>query len=210
MRRSGIRKEAAVADSNAISLAVWDVPVPVVAGEKFAIKVGAKSASGKAPAGARVEVSDAKGAVVASATLGDTPLAGTEALHWVALEVPAPHAREVADYTVRLEPASLDAVPTRFSVAVAAKPAYTLTVTVTERDTKAALDGVEIRVGPFCGRTDKAGRAELRVSRGDFLLQLWRTAHIAEPQPVRVGRDDSLELTMVHVPEEHPDARWVR
>jgi hypothetical protein len=69
---------------------------------------------------------------------------------------------------------------------------------------------VEIRVGPFHGRTDKAGRTELRVSRGDFLLQLWRTAHIAEPQPIRVGRDEELELTMVHVPEEHPDARWVR
>ena len=193
-----------------ISLAVWDVPMPVVAGEKFAIKVGAKSLSGRAPPGGRVEVSDAQGAVVASATLGDAPWPGTEALHWTSLEVPAPRDREAAAYTVRLEPASLDAVPTRFSVAVAARPAYTLTVTVTERDTQAALDGVEIRLGPFQARTDKAGRAELRVSRGDFLLQLWRTAHIAEPQPIRVGRDDSLELTMVHVPEEHPDARWVR
>jgi hypothetical protein len=210
MRRSGIREEAAVSSADTISLAVWDVPMPVVAGEKFAVKVGAKSSSGRALAGERAEVIDAKGAVVASATLGDAPWAGTEALYWTSLDVPAPRDRETADYTVRLEPASLDAVPTRFSIAVAAKPAYTLTVTVTERDTKAALDGVEIRVGPFHGRTDKAGRAELRVSRGDFLLQLWRTAHIAEPQPVRVGRDDSLELTMVHVPEEHPDARWVR
>jgi len=199
-----------VSSAETISLAVWEVPMPVVAGENFAIKVGAKSSSGRAPAGGRVEVSDAQGTVVASAILGDAPWPGTEALHWAALEVPAPRDREAADYTVRLEPASLDAVPTRFSVAVAAKPAYTLTVTVTERDTKAALDGVEIRVGPFHARTDKAGRAELRVSRGDFLLQLWRTAHIAEPQPIRVGRDDSLELTMMHVPEEHPDARWVR
>jgi hypothetical protein len=199
-----------MSNTETISLAVWDVPMPVVAGEKFPIKVGAKSLSGRAPAGVRVEVSDAAGAVVASAILGDTPLPGTEALVWAALEVPAPHDREVADYTVRLEAASLDAVPTRFRIAVAAKPAYTLTITVTERDSKAALDGVEIRVGPFHGRTDKTGRAELRVSRGDFLLQLWRTAHIAEPQPIRVGRDDSLELTMVHVPEEHPDARWVR
>jgi hypothetical protein len=199
-----------VADSKTISLAVWDVPMPVVAGEKFAIKVGAKSSSSGPPAGARVEVRDASGAVAASGALGDTPLPGTEALCWTSLEVSAPHDRDVADYTVRLEPASLDAVPTRFSVAVAAKTAYTLSVTVTERDTKAALDGVEIRVGPFHARTDKAGRAELRVSRGDFLLQLWRTAHIAEPQPVRIDRDDSLALTMVHVPEEHPDARWVR
>ena len=42
-RRSGIPKEAAVSNANTISLAVWDVPRPVVAGEKFAIKVGAKS-----------------------------------------------------------------------------------------------------------------------------------------------------------------------
>jgi hypothetical protein len=209
-RRNGIRKEAAVSNTETISLAVWDVPLPVVAGEKFAIKVGAKSLSGRVLAGGRIEVSDTKGEVAASGSLGDTPLPGTEALYWTSLEVPAPRDRDVADYTVRLEPASLDAVPTRFSIAVAAKPAYTLTVTVTERDTQAALDGVEIRIGPFHARTDKAGRAELRVSRGDFLLQLWRTAHIAEPQPIRVGRDESLELTMVHVPEEHPDARWVR
>jgi hypothetical protein len=199
-----------VSNADPISLAVWDVPMPVVAGQNFSIKVGAKSASGKSLAGGNVEVSDATGAVVASGALGDAPLAGTEALYWTALDVPAPRDREVADYTVRLEPENQAAVPTRFSITIAAKPAYTLAITVTERDTKAALDGVEIRVGPFRARTDKAGRAELRVSRGDFQLQLWRTAHIAEPQPIRVGRDDSLELTMVHVPEEHPDARWVR
>jgi len=50
--------------SNTISLAVWDVPMPVVTGEKFPIKVGVKSASGRAPVGGRVEVSDAAGAVV--------------------------------------------------------------------------------------------------------------------------------------------------
>jgi hypothetical protein len=210
MRRSGIREERMVSHEDTISLAVWDVPMPVAAGGKFAIKVGAKSLSGRALTGRHIEVSDAKGAVVASGTLGDNPLAGTEALYWTTLEVPAPRDREVADYTAWLVPEKDEAVPTRFSITIAAKPAYTLTVTVTERDTKAALDGVEIRVGPFHARTDKAGRAELRVSRGDFQLQLWRTAHIAEPQPIRVGRDDSLELTMVHVPEEHPDARWVR
>ena len=47
MRRSGIHKEAIVTEimhSNPISLAVWDVPMPVVAGEMFSIKAGAKSA----------------------------------------------------------------------------------------------------------------------------------------------------------------------
>jgi hypothetical protein len=200
--------------SDTTSLAVWDVPMPVVAGERFAIKVGAKSASGRALAGCRVEVSDPAGAVVAIGTLGDAPFAGTEALYWAALEVPAPARQQRTDYAVRLiprpgEPAE-EAVASRFSVAVAAKPEHRLSVKITERDTAAALGGVEIRLGSFHARTDKTGRAELRVCKGEYQLQLWRTAHIAPPTPITIDGDASIELTMVHVPEDHPDARWVR
>ena len=202
------------AKSNVISLAVWDVPMPVVADERFAIKVGAKSASGHALAGCRVEVSDPAGAVVAIGTLGDAPFAGTEALYWAALEVPAPARQQRTDYAVRLilrpgEPAA-EAVASRFSVAVAAKPEHKLHVKITERDTAAALGGVEIRLGSFHARTDRTGRAELRVCKGEYQLQLWRTAHIAPPTTITVDGDASVELTMVHVPEDHPDARWVR
>jgi hypothetical protein len=206
--RNGIREDRIVSDKNSISLAVWDVPMPVVAGEKISIKVGAKSASGRKLGGCRVEVSDATGAVVASGQLGEAPLAGTEALYWTALDVPAPAQHQAAEYSVRLVPD--DAIATRFSVAAAAKPEHRLSVTVTERDTAEALGDVEIRLGPFHARTDKTGHAELRLCKGDYQLQLWRTAHIAAPQPLSVTGDLSLELKMVHVPEEHPDARWVR
>src|SRR5258708_3926942 len=91
-----------VTDQNKTSLAVWDVPMPVVAGEKFEVKVGAKSASKRKLAGCRVEISDAAGTVVASATLGEAPLAGTEALYWTALDVPAPAQHQVTEYAVRL------------------------------------------------------------------------------------------------------------
>ena len=200
-----------MSEPDTISLAVWDVPMPVVAGEKFTIKVGATSSSRRELAGYRVAVTDASGALAASGALGEAPLPGTEALYWTTLEVAA-LTQEAADYEVRLIPGATidDAVATRFSVAAAAKPAYTLTVTVTERDTKEPLDGVEVRIGPFQARTGKDGQAALKVTRGDFQIRLWRTAHIAEPRPIRVGRDDSVELTMLHVPEEHPDARWVR
>ncbi len=160
--------------ADTISLAVWDVPMPVVAGERFSIKVGATSGSGQ------VEVSDATGAVVASGTLGETPWAGTETLHWVALDVPAPAKDGVIKYTVRCGSAE-----TWFSVVAAAKPEHVLTVQIAERDSKAALDGVEIRLGPFHARTDKAGHAELRVCKGQYQLYLWRTAHISSPQPIR-------------------------
>ena len=200
--------------SDTTSLAVWDVPMPVAAGERFAIKVGAKSASGRALAGCRVEVRDPAGAVVAIGTLGDAPFAGTEALYWAALEVPAPAREQLADYAVRLiprpgEPAE-EAVASRFSVAVAAKPEHRLSVKITERDTAAALADVEIRLGSFHARTDKAGRAELRVCKGEYQLQLWRTAHIAPPTPLTIDADASVDLTTVHVPDDPPDAPLVR
>ena len=180
------------------SLAVWDVPMPAIAGEKFAIKVGAKGASG------RVEVIDSAGAVVASGAIGDAPWPGTEALRWVALELPAPKT-EITRYTVRCGTSE-----TWFSVVAASKPEHTLTVQITERDTKEALAGVEIRLGPFHARTDKTGRAELRVATGEYRMELWRNAYIAPAKPIGIQGDTSVELTMLHVPEEHPDARWVR
>jgi len=197
---------------NAISLAVWDVPMPVVAGEKFSIKIGAKSASGRALAG-RVEVIDSSGTVVATGTLGDAPWPETEALYWAALDVRA-LTQQFAEYAVRFIPdprePAYDALATRFSIVATAKPEHKLTVKVTERDTAAALGGVEIRLGPFRARTNSAGRAELRVCKGEYQLQLCRTAHIAPAKPIKIEGDTSIELTMVHVPEDHPDARWVR
>jgi hypothetical protein len=182
------------------SIAVWDVPMPVTIGETFTIKVGVMHASGET-----VEVCDASGLVVASGTFGGERLPETEALYWTALDVPSPTKAEVAQYTVRAGDTS-----SRFAVAAAPKPEHRLTVAVTERETAAPLAGVEIRLGPFRARTDSAGRAEMRVSKGDHRLHLWRTAHIAEPQQIAVEGDAELRLTMLHVPEEHPDARWVR
>ncbi len=200
--------------SNAISLAVWDVPMPVVAGEMFSIKVGAKSASGLALAGCRVEVSDSSEAVVATEVLGKAPLPETEALYWAAIYMPAPAQQQFAEYAVRLmsnadDPAH-NATATRFSVKVTAKPEHKLTVKVREQTTAEALGGVEIRLGSFRARTNAAGQAELLVCKGEYQLQLFRTAHIAPAQPIDIKGDASVELTMLHVPEDHPDARWVR
>ena len=55
-----------------------------------------------------------------------------------------------------------------------------------------------------------SGHAELRVCKGEYQLHLWRNGHLASPQPIRIDGDMRLALTMLHVPEEHPDARWVR
>jgi hypothetical protein len=184
----------------ATSLAVWDVPMPVAIGETFAIKAGAIGSKG-----AKIEVSDASGRVVATGTLGNEALPGTDSLYWTTLELPAPAKEEATEYTVRTDGAS-----SRFAVAAAPTPACTLTVTIVERETKEALGGVEIRLGAFHGRTDKTGRASIRVAKGNYRLKLWRNGHIAPARAVSIDGDVTLALTMLHVPEEHPDARWVR
>ena len=201
-----------VSEANSISLAVWDAPVPVVAGETFAIKVGAKAADARALTGCGIAVSDASGAMVASGNLGDAPWPGTEALYWLALSVPAPATPQLAAYEVRLvdAPGEAEAAATAFTVVAAARPEHSVAVKITERDTSKPLADVEVRLGPFHARTDENGRAELRVCKGDYQLRMWRAAHIAAPQPLTVGGDTHLDLTMQHVPEAHPDARWVR
>jgi hypothetical protein len=142
---------------------------------------------------------------VASGALGNESLAGTEALYWTTLEVPAPAKEEVKEYTVRAGAAS-----SRFAVAAAPKATHTLTVSIVERETKEALGGVEIRLGAFHARTDKDGRASVHIAKGNYQLKLWRNGHIAPNRPVSIDGDMTLALTMLHVPEEHPDARWIR
>lgn len=201
-----------MSDATTISLAAWDAPVPVVAGEMFAIKVGAKAADGRALAGCRIEVSDASGAVVATGALGDSPWPGAEALYWCALDVPAPAAPQVTPYQVLLAdaPGGTDVAATVFTIVAAGRPEHTLAVNVTEQDSRKPLANVEVRLGPFHARTDATGHAELRVCKGAYEVRLWRAAHVAAPTTLTVAGDSALALTMRHVPEEHPDARWVR
>ena len=184
------------------SIAVWDVPMPVVAGETFAIKVGVKSA---AEPNGNVEVCDNHGKVVASAKLNREPWPGSEALYWAALNVPAPASNGSAEFTVRCANAS-----SRFSVSAAAKPEYRLTVKVAEKGSAAPLADVEIRLGAFHARTDAAGRAELKICKGAYQLLAWRWAYDASAMPIEIAGDAIVEVTMTHVPEDHPDARWVR
>lgn len=190
---------------NRASIAVWDVPLPVVAGASFQVKVGVTSPSGAALAGREVEVCDRHGKVIASGRLGDTPWPETEALYWVELSVPSPAAREVAEFAVQVSGAS-----SRFSVASMPKPDHTLTLTITDQDSAVPLGDVEIRLGAFHARTGENGRAEVPVCKGAYRLELWRNGYHAPPMQIEIDRDTTVQIAMVHVPEDHPDARWVR
>src|SRR5437773_5224734 len=116
-------------DTLQTSLAVWDIPTPA-AGERFSIKVGAKSSAGCALSARRIEVLNGE-AVVAAAHLGDAPWPGTDALFWAEVELQAPDKPGLMTLAVRFDATELDepheGVSLPFKVAVVARPEHTLT-----------------------------------------------------------------------------------
>jgi hypothetical protein len=194
------------------SLAVWDVPSPVVAGKRLVIKAGAKSAADYPLFGRAIEVCDASGAVVARGTLGDAPLPGTGALYWTAVELAAPETKGVATWTVRFAADGLDlpheGADTAFSTAVVPPPEHRLTVKVIEQATAKPLAAVELRLGAYRGTTSASGTAEIALPKGRYQLHVWKAGYDAPPRPVEIGADAFVEVTAAVVPEEDPDARW--
>jgi hypothetical protein len=200
------------AEPHTITLAVWGVPDAVAAGERFVIKVGAKSSAGCALTGCRIDVCDAAGAPAASAALGDTRWPGTDALHWSELTLTAPSHEGRASWSLRLDaaefsPPHADAAAS-FSVAVVAPAEHTVTVRIIADG--APLDACDIRLGPHRTATDASGEAQVRIAKGRHALQVWKAGYEVPVTPVEVTADAVIELAAVRLPEEDPDAYWTR
>jgi len=191
------------------SLAVWDVPATVAAGERFAVKVGAKSSAGSALAGRRIEVLDGQGSVVASGSLGDDPWPGT-ALLFAEVKLAAPNVPGLLPLAVRFDAVELDephlGAPASFSVAVVARPEHRLTVQV-------AAGGVPIaeayiRLGPYRATTDAKGTAEISMAKGRYQLQVWKAGYDTPATPLDLQADAFVQVEAKPQPDEHPDSVW--
>ena len=196
----------------ASSLAVWDIPSPVVMGDRFTIKVGAKSAGACKLAGSAIAVCDETGAKVAGGRLQETPLPGTSALYWTQVELVAPAAAGMVSWSVKFEAAEQElphhGASSSFSVAVVKPPEHRLTVKVIEKDTTAAIEDAHIRLGAYGAATDQAGRAELEMPSGIYDLHVWKVGYETPPMTVEIKADATLQVEIIKVPEEDPDAAW--
>jgi hypothetical protein len=194
------------------SLAVWDIPSPVVMGMPFEIKVGAKSAADCALTDTSIEVCDEIGAVAAHGRLGETPWPGTSALYWTAIELIAPRTEGLSRWSVRFAAAELalphDGAAVQFSVTVVKPPEHRLTVTVIEKESKAPIEDVQVRLGAYRGATDSSGVAEVMMPKGAFELHVWKAGYEAPAQAVDICADISVQVEASIIPEDDPDAAW--
>jgi hypothetical protein len=194
------------------SLAVWDIPSPVVMGERFEIKVGAKSAGDYELKGYEIEVCDKDGTVVARGQLQDTPWPGTTALYWTTVDMIAPDQEGLSGWSVRFAAADLaiphDGAVAEFSVAVVRPPEHRLAVKVIEKESRAPIEDVQVRLGAYRGATGQLGLAEIMMPKGAYELHIWKAGYEAPSQTVDIDQDTSLEVEASIVPEADPDAAW--
>jgi hypothetical protein len=195
------------------SLAVWAIPSPVVMGERFNIKVGAKSSAGCELSGEKILIRDQSGAVIAQGSLRDTPWPGTSALYWTEVEVPAPAQEGMFWCTVNFAAAEIETphegASSKFSVAIVRPPEHRLTVEVLEKDTKAPIEDAQVRLGAYRAATDPSGRAEVAMPKGTYDLTVWKVGYEAPGRIVDIHDDVSVQVEVVIVPPENPDAAWL-
>ena len=194
------------------SLAVWDIPSPIVKGERFAIKVGAKSAANADLKGLEIAIVNNSDTVVARGRLRDTPWPGTTALYWDEVELPAPVEEGLSRWSVRFAPASLalphDGTSAEFTAAIVPSPQHRLTVKVIEENSKAPIEDVQIRLGAFRGATGPSGLAEVMMPKGHYDLHIWKAGYEAPARPVDIDADLAVEIEAKALPEENPDTAW--
>jgi hypothetical protein len=194
------------------SLAAWAIPSPVVTGQRFAIKAGAKSAMACDLNGRMIEVRDETGAMMAQGSLGPAPWPGTSALYWAELELQAPSQAGMFSWSVRFDAAELD-IPhedaaASFSIAIVSPPEHRLTVKVFERETAAPIADAQVRLGAYRAATDPSGLAEIMMPKGTYDVWVWKVGYEAPASSVTIDADAAVEVAVAVVPEENPDAAW--
>ncbi|HEY7299025.1 MAG TPA: hypothetical protein VH684_14045 [Xanthobacteraceae bacterium] len=215
---AGIRHEGSAASisitthPHATSLAAWAMPAHVTAGERFAIKVGAKSSADCPLHGQAVEIFDQAGVLATRGILQSTPWPGTSGLYWTQVELDAPANVGIASWSVRFAPQALasahDGSSSQFHVAVVSAPAHTVTVKVVEKESVTPVADVQVRLGAYRGVTDESGLAQLRVGKGRYDLHLWKVGYEAPPRTIDIEQDVAIAVETSALPPEDPDAIW--
>jgi hypothetical protein len=194
------------------SLAAWDVPSPVTAGEKFVLKVGAKCTACCALSGRQVELRDHLGDLLGVGHLGEAVWPGADGLYWTEIEALAPGDEGLHAVTVMF-PARDHALPHQgaaaaFSFMVAAPGRHRVSVAVVERETGAPIPEAQVRLGVYRTASDQAGIARFTAPSGSHRLFVWKAEFAVPEQVIDVACDLDLRIEAEALPPEDPYARW--
>jgi len=190
-------------ENHEISLAVWDVPSPVIAGRRATLKAGITCPSGCDLTGTRIDVYDETGARVGAGEAGSVPWPATDALYWAELEVSAP-GRE-GDHSWTVEATSPEPPHDRATSIVrfvaSRPPEHRVTLEVIEKGSGVPLGGVEVRLGGFRAATNEAGVACVEVPGGTHEVCAWKIGYDLLSSTTHVAGDTTIHLEVAAAPE---------
>jgi hypothetical protein len=195
------------------SMAVWDVPSPVVMNRSFTVKVGVKCSAACQLAGQLIEVRDEEGIQTGTGRLGETPYPGTSALHVAEVELSAPGTEGIPSWSARF--AAVEAglpheeASATFSFRIVKPPEHRITVKVTDEQTEAPLDNVEVQLGVYRASTDGRGLASFELPGGVYALDARKVGYEILARTVGVAEDLMLHVTALSSPEPDPDDQRV-
>jgi len=207
---NALPEEAALATyerlEHTTSIAVWDVPSPLVIQRRSNVKVGVSCSEKCCLAGGSVAILDETGLRVATAHLGSVGLAGTKALYWAEVEFPEVIAEGLHNWSAEYLPpdASLRAVvhrPSsfRFTFRAVRPPEHRVTVRIVEEQTGNPVDDVELRLGAHRARSAN-GIATFEVAAGTFELCLWKIGHNVASISVEVKGNLTVDVELSKAP----------
>src|SRR5262245_16737494 len=159
-------------EPHAIELTVWDVPPTTVAGERFAVSVGARCSAGCRLGGRELSILDQNGFRVGSAKLGNEVWPGTGAVYFAQVEANAPHESGSHQWEAKVAgregqlPHATDSFP--LLVRVVPSPECEVTVRTVDREKQTPITGARVVMHPYRAVTDDIGIARLRVARGHY------------------------------------------
>ena len=157
-----------------LRLVVWDTPPAIERGKRFAVRIGLACSAKCRTAGWTVEVHDQDGARRATATVGDDPWPGTDALHHATVALAAPDAEGLFAWKAVTPANEGDGSHTggnaSFQVRVVSTPACLLTVVARDAESQAAVEGARVVAHPYRAVTDERGMAQLKLPAGEYRL----------------------------------------
>jgi hypothetical protein len=190
---------------HATSMAVWDVPSPIVFGDKFKIRVGVRCSAECKLMGKKIEIYDQEGGKVATETLGGVPWPTTSALYWVEVELEAPSIEGCYRWTVKFPKPDLElpheGASYTFAFVTARPPEHVVTVEVIDKATKTPLKDAGVFLNPNKSYTDEHGVASVMVPKGGYELYVSKYEYEEFQTTIEVAGDVTVKTELVFCPE---------
>ena len=88
-------------------------------------------------------------------------------------------------------------------------PQHSVAVKVVQKDVGTPIEDAQIRLGVYFAYSDSNGVAKIAMPRGTYTLDVLKTGFEAPSRVLDVHEDVTVEVEVVIVPPENPDAYWL-